>query len=60
MAKSIRHMEWGGGNGRCDGKRTYTTEAAARRVADDQERKGAPPLSVYHCPSCAGFHLTSR
>lgn len=52
-------MEWGDG-GRCAGKRTYPTEAAARRVADDQQRKGAPPLSVYHCPSCAGFHLTSR
>jgi hypothetical protein len=59
MAKSIRHMEWGV-DGRCAGKRTYPTEAAARRVAEDQERKGAPPPSVYHCPSCAGFHLTSR
>ncbi len=58
MPKSIRHMEWGGGG--CAGKRTYHTEAAARRVAEDQERKGAARLSVYHCPACAGFHLTSR
>ncbi|HTM68822.1 MAG TPA: hypothetical protein VL426_06020 [Candidatus Binatia bacterium] len=60
MPKSIRHMEWGGGGARCTGKRTYKSEAAARRTADDQERRGSPPLTVYHCPDCAGFHLTKR
>ena len=53
-------MEWGSGGGPCPGKRTYKTEAAARATANDQERQGAPPLAVYHCPDCAGFHLTKR
>ena len=53
-------MDWSGGGADCAGKKAYVSEAAARRTADDQERKGSPKLSVYHCASCAGFHLTKR
>jgi len=61
MTKSIRHMDWSGGaEGRCERKKVYVSEAAARRTADDQEQKGSPKLSVYHCASCAGFHLTKK
>ena len=44
---------------RCD-KKTYKTKREAIRFALLSSRAGAPPLRVYPCKDCQGFHLTKR
>ena len=36
--------------------RRYEAELTAAECAEH----GAPPLHVYHCPYCNGWHLTSK
>jgi hypothetical protein len=40
-------------------KRRYFTEGEALENANHRRGLGAPPLRVYYCPSCGGYHLTS-
>lgn len=40
-------------------KFTYPSDAVARRIALQREKKGARPLRVYKCDRCRGFHLSS-
>jgi hypothetical protein len=44
----------------CDKKQRYATEAEARATADHQARATGRELSVYECPWCRGWHLSSR
>lgn len=44
----------------CGRKCRYPHELAATRVALQAMRKGAPPLWVYPCRFCGGWHLTSH
>lgn len=40
----------------CRSKRRFSDDFAARAVALTKE----PPLYVYQCPHCNGWHLTSK
>jgi hypothetical protein len=51
--KARRHSE-------CGKKQRYETEAEARATADHQARTTGRELSVYECPWCRGWHLSSR
>ena len=44
----------------CQRKKRYATEAEARATADHQARTTGTELSVYECPWCRGWHLSSR
>lgn len=44
----------------CGRKVRYPHELAATRVALEAMRRGAPPLWVYPCRFCGGWHLTSH
>jgi hypothetical protein len=44
----------------CGKKQRYATEAEARATADHQARATGRELSVYECPWCRGWHLSSR
>lgn len=44
----------------CAAKHRYTSEKAAQNAADlSMLERSAVTLSVYHCPYCGGWHLTS-
>ena len=51
--KEIRHSQ-------CGKKKRYVSEADARMTADHQARATGRELSVYECPWCRGWHLSSR
>ncbi len=42
----------------CTDKIRHPSEATARRVAGQQSARRNVPMYVYHCPYCAGWHLT--
>ena len=44
----------------CERKKRYASEAEARATADHQARTTGRELSVYECPWCRGWHLSSR
>jgi len=45
----------------CFSKVRHTSEAVARAVGVEQRRKPTtPPLFVYHCQLCFGWHLTRK
>ena len=44
----------------CEKKKRYVSEADARMTADHQARTTGRELSVYECPWCRGWHLSSR
>ena len=46
----------------CQKKRRFSDEFAARAAAQErlQQIGQKDGLSVYHCPLCTGWHLTSR
>lgn len=44
----------------CGRKVRYPHELAATRAALSAMRRGAPPLWVYPCRFCDGWHLTSH
>jgi hypothetical protein len=44
----------------CLKKRMYWTELQAKSIAAKCVAKGAPPLRVYRCSHCPGWHLTKR
>jgi hypothetical protein len=48
--EQVRHKE-------CKRKRRYATRAEAADAADHQMRQGSPPLRVYECIWCRGWHL---
>lgn len=48
------------GHGSCGRKNRYRTERDALATALRAMRRGAPPLWVYPCPLCGGWHLTSH
>jgi hypothetical protein len=51
--KERRHSE-------CGRKTRYPSEAEARATAEHQARATGRELSVYECPWCRGWHLSSR
>ena len=44
----------------CEKKKRYDSEADARSTAGHQARTTGRELSVYECPWCRGWHLSSR
>lgn len=48
------------GHGSCGRKNRYRTERDALSTALRAMRRGAPPLWVYRCSLCGGWHLTSH
>ncbi len=44
----------------CERKQRYPSEAEARATAEHQARATGKELSVYECPWCRGWHLSSR
>lgn len=48
------------GHGSCGRKVRHRTECDALRAALAAMRRGAPPLWVYSCRMCGGWHLTSH
>ena len=44
----------------CGKKQRYASETEARATADHQARTTGTELSVYECPWCRGWHLSSR
>lgn len=44
----------------CYQKKRYPTEEIARKIANQREWEGAPPLRVYGCLECGGYHLTRK
>lgn len=44
----------------CTSKRRYATAAEAREAIRSCELNGRRGLSLYRCPYCRGFHLTSH
>ena len=44
----------------CSRKVRYPNELCATRAALSSMRRGAPPLYVYPCRFCGGWHLTSH
>jgi hypothetical protein len=44
----------------CGRKKRYPSEAEARATADHQARASGRELSVYECPWCRGWHLSSQ
>ena len=48
------------GHGSCGRKRRYPSEVIALQAALHAMRRGAPPLWVYRCTLCDGWHLTSH
>jgi len=48
------------GHGACGRKVRYRGEVEALRAALRAMRNGAPPLWVYPCRFCGGWHLTSH
>ena len=49
------------GHRACGRKRSYPSEEAALSFANrSMNVYGAPPLKVYKCPYCDGWHLTHK
>ena len=49
------------GHRMCGRKRRYEDEFTAQSVANlSMIAYGAPPLKVYRCPLCGGWHLTHK
>ena len=44
----------------CERKNRYASRYEAELTAAECAEHGAPPLHVYHCPYCNGWHLTSK
>ena len=44
----------------CESKNRYTTKGEALSAAADCAEHGTAGLSVYRCPHCNGWHLTSH
>ena len=44
----------------CERKNRYASRWEAEDTARECADHGAPPLHVYHCPYCNGWHLTSK
>lgn len=44
----------------CERKNRYASQYEAELTAAECADHGAPPLHVYHCPYCNGWHLTSK
>lgn len=45
----------------CTRKKRYTTRfAAQKQIRRSELRPNTPPLSMYKCPYCGGWHLTSH
>mgnify|MGYP000597455075 CR=1 FL=1 len=44
----------------CERKNRYASRYEAELTAVECAEHGAPPLHVYHCPYCNGWHLTSK
>jgi len=43
----------------CEGKKPYSTPAAASKAARGRKLDGVTYLRVYQCQACGAFHLTS-
>lgn len=62
-ARSQRHDEERAAARRhkaCERKNRYASRYEAELTAAECAEHGAPPLHVYHCPYCNGWHLTSK
>ena len=44
----------------CERKNRYASRYEAELTAAECAEHGAPPLHVYKCPYCNGWHLTSK
>lgn len=44
----------------CERKNRYASRYEAELTAAECAEHGAPPLHVYRCPYCQGWHLTSK
>ncbi len=44
----------------CYSKYRYPTAKDAARVRHRREAEGSPPLYVYGCTGCGGYHLTRK
>ncbi|MCI9494523.1 hypothetical protein [Adlercreutzia mucosicola] len=44
----------------CERKNRYASRYEAEATAAECAEHGAPPLHVYRCPYCEGWHLTSK
>lgn len=44
---------------RCSEKKAYS-KRDAQTARNAQERRTATPLSIYECPECGRWHLTSH
>lgn len=44
----------------CERKNRYASRYEAELTAAECADHGAPPLHVYRCPYCNGWHLTSK
>ena len=44
----------------CVAKRSFEERGEAKRVAEEICLDGGPLLSVYRCPQCERYHLTSK
>ena len=52
-AAALRHKA-------CERKNRYASRYEAELTAAECAEHGAPPLHVYRCPYCNGWHLTSK
>ncbi|MFR6288741.1 MAG: hypothetical protein ACLUJY_05295, partial [Adlercreutzia equolifaciens subsp. celatus] len=62
-ARSQRHEEERAAARRhkaCERKNRYASRYEAELTAAECAEHGAPPLHVYRCPYCNGWHLTSK
>lgn len=62
-ARSQRHDEERAAARRhkaCERKNRYASRYEAELTAAECAEHGAPPLHVYRCPYCNGWHLTSK
>jgi hypothetical protein len=48
------------GHQACARKRRYRNRIEALIYKSNREAQGAPPLKVYHCNACEGWHLAKE